>query len=575
MEPGPVGCIVGGPRRQGPLSSHGCPAVKRYLPAAVFLAVALASLVMAGFAYFATQEAARIKLGATVDDALNRIESRLTMHLALLNSVHALFKARDGDVGRVAFATFFDALQVGENFPGLRGIGYLRLAETGREEEVQRQIERDFGVALPLFPKTGESWRTPVVLFEPLDDSGRKVIGFDMFAEPGRRGAIAAAMRDDAPHATGLVRLGEMTGGPVHPGFLVFKRLDVGTSPATSSQPERRTAGFVFASFRAAELFATALGTSPLLPLSVEVYDGPTTEGSLIYRSRVPPDEGAGAGYVAVRSTTAAGRQWTIVFRPTSAFSAPTSRAVPLMLGLFGLLLAAAIAVAARLQDKAFAAVEALRLASEKSLVEKDLMLNEMKHRIKNSITRMLAIARQTAAGSADIDAFIAAFGARLQAMAASQDILTRSRWQKADLADLLRTELAQVFGRDLPDGMLSGTKVVLDEAATQALGLTFHELATNALKYGDIEMLRVSWDVVEEPGGARNLSLAWLERTETPAQAPAKTGFGTKLIDMNVERELGGSIVRDFGADGLRIDIVIPLRARRGRTVRSGTSAD
>lgn len=87
--------------------------------------------------------------------------------------------------------------------------------------------------------------------------------------------------------------------------------------------------------------------------------------------------------------------------------------------------------------------------------------------------------------------------------------------------------------------------------------------------------MLRVSWDVVEEPGGARNLSLAWLERTETPAQAPAKTGFGTKLIDMNVERELGGSIVRDFGADGLRIDIVIPLRARRGRTVRSGTSAD
>ncbi len=519
---------------------------------------------MAGFAYFATQEAARIKLAATVDDALNRIESRLTMHLALLNSVHALFKARDGDVSRVAFATFFDALQVDENFPGLRGIGFLRLAETGKEEDVERQIERDFGAARPLFPDTGELWRAPVVLFEPLDESGQKAIGYDMFAEPGRRSAIATAMREDAPQATGLVHLGERTGGQVHPGFLVFKRLDVGTTPATSAAPELRTSGFVFASFRATELFATALGTSPLLPLSVEVYDGPTTEGSLIYRSPVPPDDGFGAGYVAVRSTKVAGRQWTIVFRPTSGFAAPTSRAVPLMLGLFGLLLATAIAVAARLQDKAYTAAEALRQASESSLVEKDLMLNEMKHRIKNSITRMLAIARQTAAGSADMDAFMASFGARLQAMAASQDILTRSHWQKADLADLLRTELAQAFGRDLPEGMLSGPKVVLDEAATQALGLTFHELATNALKYGDIDKLKVSWKLIEEPGGAWRLSLSWLERTETPAEAPAKTGFGTKLIDMNVERELGGSIVRDFGAGGLRIDIVIPLGGRR-----------
>lgn len=519
---------------------------------------------MAGFAYFATQEATRIKLAATVDDALNRIESRVSMHLALLNSVHALFKAREGDVGRAAFATFFDALAVDANFPGLRGIGFLRLAEAGDDAATARQIERDFGEARPLFPTSDESWRTPVVLFAPLDDSGRKLIGYDMFAVADRRSAIEAAMRDEAPHATGLVKLGEHTGGEVHPGFLVYKRLDVGASPASAAAPEQHTAGFVFASFRATELFATALGTSPLLPLSVEVYDGPTTEGALIYRSESPPDQTLGAGYAAVRSTAVAGRQWTIVFRPTSAFVAPTSRAVPLMLGLFGLLLATAIAVAAHLQDKAYAAAEELRQASETSLLEKDLMLNEMKHRIKNSITRMLAIARQTAAGSADIDAFMASFGARLQAMAASQDILTRSRWQKAELADLLRTELSQAFGRDLPEGMLSGPKVVLDEAATQALGLTFHELATNALKYGDIDGLEVSWAVVREPEGGRRLSLAWRERSERPLEAPAKTGFGTKLIDMNIERELGGTILRDYRADGLFIDIVVPLVGRR-----------
>ncbi|OWK19357.1 hypothetical protein AJ88_45460 [Mesorhizobium amorphae CCBAU 01583] len=156
-----------------------------------------------------------------------------------------------------------------------------------------------------------------------------------------------------------------------------------------------------------------------------------------------------------------------------------------MMLGLFGLLLAGAIALVARFQERAYDAVSLLHETTEKSLLEKDLMLQEMKHRIKNSITRVLAIARQTASHATDVKEFSSSFSARLQAMAASQDMLTRSRWQKADLGDLLRIELGQVFGKELPEGILSGPEVLLDETTTQALGLTFHELATNALKYG------------------------------------------------------------------------------------------
>ena len=91
-------------------------------------------------------------------------------------------------------------------------------------------------------------------------------------------------------------------------------------------------------------------------------------------------------------------------------------------------------------------------------------MLQEMKHRIKNSITRVLAIARQTAANP-NIDDFSASFAARLQAMAASQDMLTRSQWQKADLGELLRTELEQVFGKNLEAGMCPD-RVELDETS-------------------------------------------------------------------------------------------------------------
>ena len=235
------------------------------------------------------------------------------------------------------------------------------------------------------------------------------------------------------------------------------------------------------------------------------------------------------------------------------------------MLGLFGLLLASAIALVLRYQERAYEAATQLHETSEKSLLEKELMLQEMKHRIKNSITRVLAIARQTAAGSADMGEFTASFSARLQAMAASQDMLTRSRWQKADLGDLLRIELSQVFGKELPQGLLAGPEVLLDETTTQALGLTFHELATNALKYGEaansVDAVKIGWRL-EGAGRHRMLALDWSETGRSELQAPAKTGFGTKLIDMNITRELRGTISRDFRPDGLKVAIRIPMPA-------------
>ncbi|TGR60616.1 sensor histidine kinase, partial [Mesorhizobium sp. M2D.F.Ca.ET.223.01.1.1] len=96
--------------------------------------------------------------------------------------------------------------------------------------------------------------------------------------------------------------------------------------------------------------------------------------------------------------------------------------------------------------------------------------------------------------------------------------------------------------GKELPEGILSGPEVLLDETTTQALGLTFHELATNALKYGEAGStanvlkgdwaLKVDW-MVERRGRERTLVLNWRETGQEKLEAPAKTGFGTKLIDL------------------------------------------
>jgi two-component sensor histidine kinase len=142
--------------------------------------------------------------------------------------------------------------------------------------------------------------------------------------------------------------------------------------------------------------------------------------------------------------------------------------------------------------------------------------------------------------------------------------MLTRSRWQKADLRELLRIELGQVFGKDLPEGLLSGPQVLLDETATQALGLTFHELATNALKYGEagnsVDALKVEWRV-ERAGRNKSLVLNWRESGQADLKEPATTGFGTKLINMNITRELYGSIDRRFLPSGLQVEIKVPLK--------------
>lgn len=527
--------------------------MKKHFPIVAFAAVALASLAMAGFAYLAAEEATRIKFEATADDALNRIQSRVDLHLSLLRATDAYFTARDGNVSADEFKAYFDALDVAKNFEGLRGIGMLGMAKAAETASLEQEIMRRQGLSRAVYPAAADAeWRTPILLYEPLNRPRMDGIGFDMFSDPLRRDAIMTAIETGEPRATGRLLLGQQAGTEVFPGLLIFSAVEPDQSR------NARPAGLLFAVFRAPELFKATFDKFPALPVYAEVYDGASDGANLLFRSEGSP---ADMGLVTIRQLLVAGRPWTIEFRPTVGFTRPSSPVIPVLLGLFGLLLAVAIALLQRYQSRAYEAMAKLQENAENSLLEKDLMLQEMKHRIKNSITRMLAIARQTAANARDIGEFSESFAARLQAMAVSQDMLTRSRWQKADLGELLRIELAQVFGKELPEGVLSGPKVMLSETVTQALGLTFHELATNALKYGEAgnspDALKVEWRL-RDRGDV--LSLSWRETTSMAVRPPEKPGFGTRLIDMNITRELKGAIRRDYRADGLHIEIEIPL---------------
>jgi len=541
----------------------GIGAFRRFFPAAIFLTVAAASTVTAGYAYMAATEAARLKLEGAADDAISRIETRLELHLSLLRATVALFKSGDGSVSRDALRSFVLALDIDGRYAGIRGIGYARLIRTGAEAAAENDLIRNYGDQRPIWPGTSQLSRAVVTLLEPTNETNRATLGFDMMSEPVRRSAVDRAIETGEPQATSRVGLAR-EGGSDESGFLVYLPLILGVGgDAPRDARVAATAGLVYAAFRGEDLFSAALAKAPLLPLAIQVYDGDPVEANLLFSAQVAPDDRAGADLKARRDMQFAGRQWTLLFQPTAGFEWPTSRLISLAFGVLGLLLAVALAWVASSGEKAFAAVSALNAAGEKNLQEKDLLLQEMNHRIKNSIARVVAIARQTANGTTNLDDFVKSFSARMQAMAASQDLLTRSSRQGADLRELLAKEIEQVLGRNMNQDRLSGPDVEIDQASTQALGLTFHELATNALKYGALaggnNDLSVRWNVTGREHD-RNLVIFWREQGSGRLSEPVKRGFGSKLIEANIVRELGGSIERRYPDDGMIIEIAIPL---------------
>jgi len=201
------------------------------------------------------------------------------------------------------------------------------------------------------------------------------------------------------------------------------------------------------------------------------------------------------------------------------------------------------------------------------------LLLDELNHRVKNTLATVQAIAVQTLRTAAGPGAFIDSFQARLKALARTHDLLTMTRWQGADLRELLWREF-EPFGTERV--RLQGSAVLLPARVVLALGLVVHELATNAAKYGALAVadgrLDVTWSVSgageDGPGRAATgataglLHIIWSERGGPPPATARPPGFGTRLIERSIAGELGGTVEMNFDSQGLQGRLTLPLQA-------------
>ncbi|MEO5566592.1 MAG: chemotaxis protein CheB [Luteimonas sp.] len=191
------------------------------------------------------------------------------------------------------------------------------------------------------------------------------------------------------------------------------------------------------------------------------------------------------------------------------------------------------------------------------------LMLAELNHRVKNTLSSVQAIAMQTLANAPTLEAFEQAFMSRLIALSNTHNLLAVDAWKGVGLREIVLAELAPYRQERDSRAEVSGEALRLDAKSALALGMALHELATNAGKYGALSVQEGCVDVHWETRPEHNrtwLRLRWVERNGPKVTPPTTRGFGTRLLSDGLGFELDGEVSLEFAAAGLVCIIDVPL---------------
>jgi len=195
------------------------------------------------------------------------------------------------------------------------------------------------------------------------------------------------------------------------------------------------------------------------------------------------------------------------------------------------------------------------------------MLMNELNHRVKNTLTTVQATVAQTLQGSDVATEVRDALEARLISLAKSHDLLTRANQQGASLSDVARQAL-EAFLRQ-SDGenrfRIEGPHVWLRPRIALSLSMALHELATNAMKYGAFSTpqgrVTLRWETrTDAAGTAMALRIVWEERDGPPVRKPERKGFGSRLIERALARELNGQVRLEYDPAGVVCVIEMPL---------------
>jgi light-regulated signal transduction histidine kinase (bacteriophytochrome)/CheY-like chemotaxis protein len=191
---------------------------------------------------------------------------------------------------------------------------------------------------------------------------------------------------------------------------------------------------------------------------------------------------------------------------------------------------------------------------------QQELLIAELNHRVRNILALIRGLISQTRQSSLSAESFIETLDDRVQALARAHDQITADRWGPARLVDLIETESGAYLGARRDRIKLKGPNVLLEPSSFTVLALVFHELMTNAAKYGalsDSGTVWIEWRIDDDG----SMLISWRETGGPAVTAPTRRGFGSTIIERSIPYDLNGKADIRYRLSGLEAEFCIPAR--------------
>ncbi|WP_447750320.1 CHASE domain-containing protein [Sphingopyxis fribergensis] len=499
----------------------------------VGLVILLATIVAASasFLYNQAEEADQAERVAA------QFNMRLRDHVAILEGVRALYQS-DAAASGPGIRAYLAALQPQVQAPGMEGIGIAAAMRAGTPAAIEERLRENYGGDIQVWPATDQPVGFAVVLVEPYTPRRHVALGFDMYSEPVRREAMRRAWQTGRPAASGIVQLAQERAATVkQQGFLIYlpvyvRGSETGVTDVAAKAPGTRPVeAFVYAPFRINDMMKAVLGSQLDKIDGLEIRAGAGPSAPVIFRH-------GKMGWDAQDQTLRiADHQWTMRI----SYGRLLERlGRPLGIFLFGVALALLATQLHRVQRRRLNAFQALAAQRARHAEDRELMIGEMAHRMKNAFARIGALARITLRESASLEDFETKFDGRMRALSDAKQMLVTGAVESVELGRIVHREL-ELAGRS-PEQLaaVTGPDVRLDDEGAQALSLAIHEFVTNSIKYGALAGqgdLTVGWRRIGD-----DVELSWVESDLAETPHIDSESFGTQFIRTLIERQLKGS---------------------------------